>query len=184
MPATASAPNGASRRSLDSSVRATTSNQRTGFQNSAISTTTPSRPPVWQGTGLGGWVTGNAVVTNSRSVYTGSGSDPTVLANLQGTGRALHGAVDTGKIVTRLRFLRCGAGWAGATRRRSTVSRERWGRCPLACRPSPRPRRPRRQAAREPALLETGAAHRAQRRLRWPTFRASPSPSRRRSSFT
>ncbi|HYI06383.1 MAG TPA: right-handed parallel beta-helix repeat-containing protein, partial [Reyranella sp.] len=52
-----------------------------------------------QGTGLGGWVTGNAVVTNSRSVYTGSGSDPTVLANLQGTGRA-YVVGDTGKIVT------------------------------------------------------------------------------------
>ncbi len=52
-----------------------------------------------QGTGLGGWVTGNTVVTGSRSVYTGSGSDPTVLANLQGTGRA-YLVDDTGKIVT------------------------------------------------------------------------------------
>ena len=52
-----------------------------------------------QGTGVGGWVTGNTVVTNSRSVYTGSGSDPTVLANLQGTGRA-YVVGDTGKIIT------------------------------------------------------------------------------------
>ncbi|HZX85144.1 MAG TPA: malectin domain-containing carbohydrate-binding protein, partial [Reyranella sp.] len=52
-----------------------------------------------QGTGLGGWVTGNAVVTGSRNVYTGSGSDPTVLANLQGTGRA-YLVGDTGKIIT------------------------------------------------------------------------------------
>src|ERR671912_2177122 len=52
-----------------------------------------------QGTGLGGWVTGNVAVTGSRSVYTGSGSDPTVLANLQGTGSA-YVVGDTGRIIT------------------------------------------------------------------------------------
>lgn len=52
-----------------------------------------------QGTGISGYVTGAASVTGSSSVYTGSGSDPTVLANLQGFGGAyLTG--DTGKIVT------------------------------------------------------------------------------------
>ncbi len=52
-----------------------------------------------QATGISGWVTGNAVVTGSRSVYTGSGSDPTVLANLQGTGSA-YMVGDTGKVIT------------------------------------------------------------------------------------
>ena len=52
-----------------------------------------------QGTGISGYVTGATSVTGSRSVYTGSGADPTVLANLQGFGGAyLTG--DTGKIIT------------------------------------------------------------------------------------
>jgi hypothetical protein len=52
-----------------------------------------------QATGMSAWVTGNAVVTGSRSVYTGSGSDPTVLANLQGTGN-VYMVGDTGKVIT------------------------------------------------------------------------------------
>ena len=42
---------------------------------------------------------GDAVVTGSRSVYTGSGSDTTVLANLQGPGFA-YMTGDTGKVIT------------------------------------------------------------------------------------
>jgi Ca2+-binding RTX toxin-like protein len=52
-----------------------------------------------QGTGIAGYVTSQTTVTGSRSVYTGSGSDPTVLANLQGFGGA-YLVGDTGKIVT------------------------------------------------------------------------------------
>jgi Big-like domain-containing protein/hemolysin type calcium-binding protein/parallel beta helix pectate lyase-like protein len=52
-----------------------------------------------QGTGISGWVTSQTTVTGSRSVYTGSGSDPTVLANLQGTGAA-YLVDDTGKVIT------------------------------------------------------------------------------------
>ena len=52
-----------------------------------------------QGTGIAGYVTSQTTVTGSRSVYTGSGSDPTVLANLQGFGGA-YLVGDTGKIIT------------------------------------------------------------------------------------
>ena len=52
-----------------------------------------------QATGIAGYVVGDAVVTGSRSVYTGSGSDTTVLANLQGPGFA-YMTGDTGKIIT------------------------------------------------------------------------------------
>ena len=52
-----------------------------------------------QGTGIAGYVTGNVVMTNSRSVYTGGGSDPTALANLHGPGRA-YLVDDTGKVIT------------------------------------------------------------------------------------
>ena len=52
-----------------------------------------------QGTGIAGYVTSQTTVMGSRSVYTGSGSDPTVLANLQGFGGA-YLVGDTGKIVT------------------------------------------------------------------------------------
>ena len=52
-----------------------------------------------QGTGIAGYITGEASVTGSRSVYTGSGSDPTVLANLQGPGGA-YLVGDTGKVIT------------------------------------------------------------------------------------
>ena len=52
-----------------------------------------------QATGIAGYVVGDAIVTGSRSVYTGSGSDTTVLANLQGPGFA-YMTGDTGKIIT------------------------------------------------------------------------------------
>jgi len=52
-----------------------------------------------QGTGITGYVTGQTTVTGSRSAYTGSGSDPTVLANLQGPGSA-YIVGDTGKLIT------------------------------------------------------------------------------------
>ena len=52
-----------------------------------------------QATGIAGYVVGDAIVTGSRSVYTGSGSDTTVLANLQGPGFA-YTTGDTGKIIT------------------------------------------------------------------------------------
>ncbi|WP_170303434.1 malectin domain-containing carbohydrate-binding protein [Reyranella soli] len=68
--------------------------QNFGYFNSNTFTTSGV-----QATGMSAWVTGNAVVSNSRSVYTGSGSDLTVLANLQGTGSA-YIVGDTGKIIT------------------------------------------------------------------------------------
>ena len=52
-----------------------------------------------QATGIAGYVVGDAVVTGSRSVYTGSGPDTTALANLQGPGFA-YTTGDTGKIIT------------------------------------------------------------------------------------
>ena len=52
-----------------------------------------------QATGIAGYVVGDAIVTGSHSVYTGSGSDTTVLANLQGPGFA-YTTGDTGKIIT------------------------------------------------------------------------------------
>ena len=52
-----------------------------------------------QGTGIAGYVTSQTTVSGSRSVYTGSGSDPTVLANLQGFGGA-YVTGDTGRIIT------------------------------------------------------------------------------------
>jgi len=52
-----------------------------------------------QATGLAGYVVGDVVVTGSRSVYTGSDSDTTVLANLRGPGFA-YMSDDAGKIIT------------------------------------------------------------------------------------
>ena len=81
-----------------------------------------------QGTGLGGWVTGNAAVTGSRSVYTGSGSDPTVLANLQGTGRA-YVVGDTGKIITGSALAVSGLGGGNDS---AADGQQPGGGCPLA----------------------------------------------------
>ena len=52
-----------------------------------------------QATGIGGYVAGGATLIGNSSVYTGSGSDTTVLANLQGHGR-LYMVDDTGKVIT------------------------------------------------------------------------------------
>ncbi|HYD04592.1 MAG TPA: Ig-like domain-containing protein, partial [Reyranella sp.] len=49
--------------------------------------------------GVTGWLNGNATVVNSSSVWTGSGADPTTLANLNGYGGVFTSG-DTGKIVT------------------------------------------------------------------------------------
>jgi hypothetical protein len=52
-----------------------------------------------QNTGVSGYVVGNSSLVNSSSAWTGSGSDPTTLANLQGNGGAFITG-DTGHIVT------------------------------------------------------------------------------------
>ena len=76
-------------------------NKRDGiwFQNYGYFNNNTFQTSGIQSTGIAGWVTGQTTVTGSRSVYTGSGSDPTVLANLQGTGGA-YLVGDTGKITT------------------------------------------------------------------------------------
>ena len=81
-----------------------------------------------QGTGIGGYVTGDARGGNSRSVYTGSGSDPTVLANLQGTGRA-YMVGDTGKIITGSALAVSGLGGGNVAQR---DGQQRGGGRPLA----------------------------------------------------
>lgn len=82
----------------DSSFR---DNQTDGiwFQNFGYFNNNTFQTSGVQGTGIAGWVTGQTTVTGSRSVYTGSGSDPTVLANLQGPGSA-YIVGDTGKLIT------------------------------------------------------------------------------------
>ena len=52
-----------------------------------------------QGTGITGWLNGDASVTDNTSVYLGSGADHTVLANLQGYGTAYMEG-DVGRAVT------------------------------------------------------------------------------------
>jgi hypothetical protein len=52
-----------------------------------------------QGVGVTGWLNGNATVVNSTSTWTGTGADPTTLANLQGYGGVFTSG-DVGKIVT------------------------------------------------------------------------------------
>ena len=52
-----------------------------------------------QGIGIKGYLAGNATLVGNTSTYTGTGSDPTSLADLQGNGGAFL-ASDSGKIVT------------------------------------------------------------------------------------
>src|SRR5262249_61746007 len=52
-----------------------------------------------QNTGIDGYLAGYATVTGSTSTYTGSGADPTTLANLQGNGGAFITG-DSGHIIT------------------------------------------------------------------------------------
>ncbi len=51
-----------------------------------------------QAVGITGWMNGNASVVNTKSVWTGAGSDPTTLVNLNGYG-GLYTSNDVGKIV-------------------------------------------------------------------------------------
>jgi Ca2+-binding RTX toxin-like protein len=82
-----------------------------------------------QGTGISGYVTGATSVTGSHSVWTGSGTDTTVLANLQGFGGAyLDG--DSGKIVTGSSLSVSGLG--GGNLAQVTVSNAGAGVAPVA----------------------------------------------------
>src|SRR5690242_13162946 len=52
-----------------------------------------------QTTAISGYLDGNATLINNTSTYTGTGPDPTVLANLQGTG-GVFATGDTGALIT------------------------------------------------------------------------------------
>ena len=52
-----------------------------------------------QTTGLDGYLTSGATLIGNTSVYTGSGTNPTVLANMQGYG-SLYVVDDTGRVIT------------------------------------------------------------------------------------
>ena len=52
-----------------------------------------------QTVGISGYLAGTATLSDNTSIYTGKGADPTVLANLQGSGTAFV-AGDLGKVVT------------------------------------------------------------------------------------
>src|SRR5262249_53876790 len=75
-----------------------------------------------QTTGINGYLAGNATVTGSTSIYTGSGSDPTTLANLQGNGGAFLTG-DSGHIVTGSSV--AGSGLGGGKLAHVSVSRSR-----------------------------------------------------------
>lgn len=66
-----------------------------------------------QPVGITGYLVGNATVSNNASFYTGPGADPTVLANLQGSGGAFV-AGDVGRIVTGSNVLVGGVGGANS----------------------------------------------------------------------
>jgi len=69
------------------------------FQNYGNFTDNTFQSSGAQTVGMTGWLNGNATVVGNTSTWTGSGSDPTTLANLSGYG-SVYATGDTGKIVT------------------------------------------------------------------------------------
>ncbi len=62
-----------------------------------------------QGVGIQGYLAGSATLVGNTSTYTGAGSDPTALADLQGNGGVFL-AADSGKIITGSSVAVSGAG--------------------------------------------------------------------------
>jgi len=69
------------------------------FQNYGTFTNNTFTSSGIQTIGIDGYMTGGATLIGNTSVYTGSGTNPTVLANMQGFG-SLYMVDDTGRVIT------------------------------------------------------------------------------------
>src|SRR5213078_631227 len=69
------------------------------FQNYGNFTDNTFETSGTQNVGITGWQNGGSTVVGNVGTWTGSGSDPTTLANLQGYG-SVYATGDVGKVVT------------------------------------------------------------------------------------